>query len=214
MTVQMAQRPIPGAGRLPGALATGVVIGWFTAVFLMARAGVFQQRSPLPLTYLQLAIFVPMLLFWLGYGTIRPFRDYILSLDLLFLISLQCWRVLGGAILVMWGYGLLPGGFALPMSILDMSVGVIAVYAVYALATNQPNWQATVWRMNIWGFIDFFITIGLALFGIALAFDPPAPGGVQATLVQLPLSLFPSFAIPFFSCVHFAVFAKLWQLRD
>ncbi len=68
--------------------------------------------------------------------------------------------------------------------------------------------------MNVLGFLDFLFIIALAMFAfVSLPFDPPAPGGIITTVAELPVSMFPSFAIPFFSCVHFAVLVQLRRFR-
>lgn len=202
-----------GVGRLPG---WGFYIGacaWFFGVMYLGWIELWQQPNGLPLSNLQLAIVLPMLAFGLAVALIPAFKRYIYSLDLLFLNGIQTWRVLGGAFLVVWGYGLLPGGFALPMAILDMSVGIIAVYVVYAMARQKAGWMRGTFWLNTWGFADFWVTITLVIVGRPLAIDPPAIGAYVATVAELPLSMFPSFAIPFFSCIHFAALMQWARLR-
>jgi hypothetical protein len=195
---------------IPGLPFWLLTLIWFTTILLIGERGVFQQATELPLTHLQLAIITPMAIFWALYGAIPAFRRYVLGIDFLFLNLIQTWRVLGGAILVMWGYGLVPGGFALPMSILDMSVGVLAVNVVLAIARGEAYWRVKAWTLNLWGSLDFLVTILLALFAYrALPIDPPLSVDLQASLSLPPLALFPAFAIPFFSCLHFCAIAQL-----
>lgn len=186
---------------------------WFAVVFTLGSKGFFRSPSPFFLSWLQTAIVTPMAVFWIMFGLFKGFRSYIAQLDLLFLTAVQCLRVLGLAVLIMWGYGLLPGGFAIPMSVLDASVGVIAVYVVWMMHHKKPGWKATAVVLHSWGFLDFIVTVTLALFAWrSLAIDPAVNADGYASLVKPPLSLFPSFAIPFFSCLHFAAWIKLAQL--
>lgn len=205
----------PKAGGAFGIFSVALCLVWFTTMLSLALRGVFTTPSPLFLSWLQIAILAPMALFWIMFASHRPFRRYIHNLDLVFLTALQCLRILGLAILVMWGYGLLPGKFAIPMSLLDASVGVLAVYVVWMMHHAAAGWRRWAIALHSWGFLDFFVTIALATFAMApLPFDPaPAPGG-YVPLTQPPLSLFPSFAIPFFSCVHFAAWIQLRRSKS
>ncbi|WP_394693591.1 hypothetical protein [Hyphobacterium sp.] len=197
-------------GTLPGPLTLMFVAVWFGAMLWLGLAGVFATPNGLPVSNLQLAIVIPMVLFWTLFAFAPPFRRYVLGLDFLFLNLMQTWRMMGGAIFVLWGYGLVPGGFAVPMSVLDMSVGILAVYVVIVIVRRSSMWRVKAWVLNLWGFADFWITIALALFAfIPLSFDPAFVNTPQATLVHPPLSIFPSFAIPFFSCLHFCAIAQL-----
>ncbi|MDJ0710630.1 MAG: hypothetical protein QNJ14_09580 [Woeseiaceae bacterium] len=194
------------------ALCWTIPIAWLAGVIALGKTNFFFGPSPLPVSRLQTAIILPMLLFWLFYFRVARFRHFVLSLDLTVVNALQCWRVAGIAILLVWAFGLLPGGFAVPMSILDASVGVLAILTVSWTIDRQPGWRGRVLAINVWGFLDFFITIALALFAGSLAIDPPVAASGYADLRALPLCVFPGFAIPFFSCLHFVVFAQLYRL--
>lgn len=200
--------------KAPGIISIFAVGIWFTVVCALGASGAFTKASPYFLSWLQTSILAPMVLFWILYAFAPPFRRYIHSLDLIFLTALQCLRVLGLAIMVIWAYGLLPGAFAIPMSILDASVGLGAVYAVWMMAHKITPWRSLATALHSWGFIDFIVTIALAMFAMkSLPIDPPVALGGYATLTQTPLSLFPSFAIPFFSCAHFAALIQIARLR-
>ena len=199
-------------GKLPGPVTLMFVAVWFGAMLWLGLAGVFPRPNGLPISNLQLAIVIPMVLFWTLFGLAPPFRRFVLGLDFLFLNLMQTWRMTGVAMLIMWGYGLLPGGFGLPMSILDMSVGVLAVSVVIAIVRRSARWRIQAWLLNLWGFADFWITITLAIVAfVPLAIDPVTEAGIRAVPMQPPLSIFPSFVIPFFSCLHFCALAQLAQ---
>lgn len=199
-----------GQGNAFGLVSIAGFCAWFVVVFILARNGLFSTPSHYFLSWLQTAIIAPMATFWVAYFALRGFRSYINSLDLFFLTAVQTLRVLGLAILVMWGYGLLPGGFAIPMSILDASVGIIAVSVIYKMHYMKPGWKTSAIMLHIWGFLDFLVTITLALFAWkAFSIDPKTSADGYASLAGPPLSLFPAFAIPFFSCLHFAAWVRL-----
>jgi len=153
-----------------------------------------------------------MAAFWIAFGLCRSFQTYIEQLSLIFLTAAQVLRILGLTVLVLWGYGLVPGGFGIPMSVLDASVGVIAIYVVWLMYKRQSNWRTSAILLHSWGFLDFIVTISLAIFAwSSLSIDPPVAKGGYVSLALPPLSLFPSFAIPFFSCLHFAAWINLMK---
>ncbi|WP_420430747.1 hypothetical protein [Hyphobacterium sp.] len=84
------------------------------------------------------------------------------------------------------------------------------MFVVLAIARRTVGWRRQAWILNLWGFLDFWVTISLAILAYrALPIDPDTGAGIRASLVEAPLALFPAFAIPAFSCVHFSALAQL-----
>ncbi len=201
-------------GRLPGIKFYLITIIWFACVMHLSYQDIFKQKNGLPVSNLQLAIILPMIVFWIIYYLYKPFKKNILAIDFLFLNAIQLFRVLGLGILIVWGFGMLPGGFALPMSILDASVGILALFVIMDIYHEKKAWFQKAKWMNIWGFSDFFLTILLVFIGKPLSIDPEPMIFYEASILELPLSMFPGFAIGYFSCIHFMVFIHLSEIKS
>ena len=192
-----------------GAIALFIALG-----LAMAVAGVYVQPNALPLTNLQVHIAISLGLFWALYFAAPGFKHAVRNADLHALTAFQCFRVLGGAVLFLWGYGLIPGGFALPMSVLDMSVGVMAFFGLRKLWTGAPSTKSFLRTLHVWSIADFLVTILLALFcWRALAIDPAMNPAGYAQLVRPPLVALPAIAIPIFSWASFAALVRIKHLE-
>jgi hypothetical protein len=186
---------------------------WFFVMAYLGSTGFFlTPRYVLGLSIVQQAIVFPMALFWAAFLFMRPIRCFVRSADLTFLVALQGIRILALSHLVSWGYGLMAGGFAIPVAIGNLAVCVLALSSVSAVAHQRGRWQARVYVLTGVGLLEFLMTIALAVFGFfsaSLAIDPlPAPGG-YISFATTPLSLFPTYAIPALTLVHFTTILAL-----
>ena len=99
--------------------------------------------------------------------------------------------------LVLMSFRLLPGTFAWPAGIGDIIVGAYAPFVVLAISRQTPGWRKHVVLLNVLGLLDFVGAIG---------------GGVLSRadiMVELPLSMIPTFAVPFWIVLHIISLIKL-----
>src|SRR5207253_2863913 len=117
--------------------------------------------------------------------------------------------VVGGMFLVLMSFGLLPGTFAWPAGIGDLIVGAYAPFVVLAISRRLPGWQRQVLVLNVLGLLDFVGAIG----GGVLSGRSPIGilrGEVTTDIMQaLPLSMIPTFAVPFWIVLHIISLVKL-----
>ncbi len=107
---------------------------------------------------------------------------------------MPAWRVVGGMFLVLVWFGRLPGTFAWPAGIGDLIVGVYAPFVVLAIAHRSRGWQRHVLALSGRSPIGFL------------------RGDVTTDVMQeLPLSMIPTFAVPFWIVLHLI---SLLQLRS
>jgi hypothetical protein len=136
-------------------------------------------------------------------------RTLSLSLDLRLLTAMQAWRVVGAMFLVLMSFGLLPGTFAWPAGIGDLIVGAYAPFVVLAISRRTPGWHTHVVLLNVLGLLDFVGAIG----GGVLSGRSPIGilrGDVTTDMMQeLPLSMIPTFAVPFWIVLHIISLIKL-----
>jgi hypothetical protein len=125
---------------------------------------------------------------------------------------MQAWRIIGAMFLVLMTFRLLPGTFAWPAGIGDMIVGAYAPFVVLAISCRTTNWPRHVVLLNILGLLDFVGAIG----GGVLAGNSPIGilrGDVATDIMQqLPLSMIPTFAVPFWIILHIVSLIKVRNL--
>lgn len=203
---------------MPGQLTFLVVAVWFFAMLVLGHSGVMAGAGRVgPLQPVQVAIVGPIAAFFALYIVSRAFRRFVAGLDLSFLVALQGCRVLALSHVNMWGYGLMAGGFAFPVGLANLGVGLFAIYLTPIVAQRKSGWRTMVAALSILGLVEFAMTVALAMLGFlgrALPIDPPVAPDGYADFRYPPLSLFPTFAIPFFSLVHFATLLRLCARRE
>ena len=179
-----------------------VVIAWAALVLVLSGFGVFALdpgKLPLPLLA---AVLVPPVLFLATYSLSSKVRAAALSLDLRLLTAMQAWRVIGGMFLVLLWLGLLPGTFAWPAGVGDLIVGAYAPFVAVAVARQTPGWRKQVVLLNVLGLLDFVGAVG----GGVMSGSSPLGilrGDVTADIMQrLPLSIIPTFGVPFWIILH------------
>jgi hypothetical protein len=187
-----------------------IVLVWAALILFLNTQGVFStspDRPPLPLL---IAVLAPPLLFSLAYASSSRVRMTADSLDVELLTAIQAWRLIGAMFLVLMSLHILPGTFAWPAGVGDIIVGAYAPYVVVAIGHRAANWRRHAMLLNILGLIDFVGAIG----GGVLSGRSPIGilrGDVSTDIMQtLPLSLIPTFAVPFWIVLHII---SLIQLR-
>ncbi|MCI0630100.1 MAG: hypothetical protein L0Y44_05535 [Phycisphaerales bacterium] len=186
-----------------------VVIAWAGLVLVLSALGVFAmdpKKPPLPLLA---AVVVPPVLFLVAHALSSKVRAVALSLDLRLLTAMQAWRVIGGMFLVLMWLGLLPGTFAWPAGVGDLIVGAYAPFVAVAVARQTPGWRRQVVLLNVLGLLDFVGAIG----GGVMSGSSPIGifrGDVTADIMQqLPLSIIPTFGVPFWIVLHIISLMKV-----
>ena len=126
------------------------------------------------------------------------------------LVGIQAYRVVGAMFLVLWGMGRLPGVFALPAGIGDVTVGVLAVVIAARLGAGRPSARAAVFGWNIFGLLDFVVALATGFL--------TSPGPLQLLSLDrpnllataYPLAMIPTFLVPLSIILHGI---SLWKLH-
>jgi hypothetical protein len=91
-------------------------------------------------------------------------------------------------------------------------VGAYAPFVVLSISRRTSGWQKHVVLLNVLGLLDFIGAIG----GGVLSGDSPIGilrGDVTANVMQqLPLSMIPTFAVPFWIILHIVSLIKVRKL--
>lgn len=188
-------------------LTAWLVAAWFTFSLSASALHLFQADPNGPPLTLLLSVLVPITVFSLWYLRSKPFRDFTLSLNPKTLTLIHAWRLGPGfAFVVLYTYHVLPGAFALPAGWGDIAIGATALYAGTQLANPKHKGSFIVWQL-----------LGMTDFVVALASGPTArflspqdflAGITTSPLTMLPLSLIPTFGVPFLAILHIISIAQ------
>lgn len=186
-----------------------VIAAWAALSLVLNILGVFVTRPDRPPFTLLAAVIGPPVLFGIAYALSAYVRTLSLSVDLRLLTAMQAWRIIGVMFLVLMTMRLLPGTFAWPAGIGDLIVGAYAPFVVLVTSRRTPGWHKHVVLLNVLGLLDFVGAIG----GGVLSGNSPIGilrGEVTADIMQeLPLSLIPTFAVPFWIILHIVSLLKV-----
>ena len=179
-----------------------VLLLWLVLVLILGADDAF-SRGPgaVPLPILA-GVLTPILVFLLALWTVGPFRDFVMSIDLPVMAGIQAWRFAGLGFIALYAYGVLPGLFAWPAGLGDMTIGVTAPLVIYALR-RRPAFATSglFWIWNLFGMLDLVdaVTLGAlsAVLGIGISSEITTfPMG------KMPLVLIPVFLVPLFLMLH------------
>ena len=90
-------------------------------------------------------------------------------------------------------------------------MGAYAPFVAVAVARQTPGWRKQVVLLNVLGLLDFVGAIG----GGVMSGSSPIGilrGDVTADIMQqLPLSIIPTFGVPFWIVLHIISLMKIWN---
>lgn len=191
-----------------GRFTAGLIAVWFLSALVGSTFHVFStppDKPPLPLL---LAVLIPITVFYVWYRSSRSFKAYVLSLSPQTLTIIHAWRIAGFVFLVLYTYGILPGVFALPAGWGDITIGATALLVATKLSTPRYKKSFIAWQLL--GITDLVVAIGLGAAGRFI--EPQEFAGVAgittSPMTVLPLSLIPTFAVPFLLILHIICIAQ------
>jgi hypothetical protein len=186
-----------------------VTVVWLAVATAAGVAGVFERQVGEPPLKLAVAVGLPVGGVAVALVTSPRFRAWAETLDLGLLVNLQAWRVLGFAFLAAYAQGVLPGAFAWPAGLGDLAVGLAAPFVAVHVA-HRARSARTVFRCwTAFGILDFVVALALGVATNIGARGVLPDGSLsQAPIYDLPLSLIPTFAVPFLLVVHLLSLAR------
>ncbi|HEY6376871.1 MAG TPA: hypothetical protein VIX90_15225 [Edaphobacter sp.] len=189
-----------------GRLTVGLIAAWFVLSLMASAFHMFSTSPDKPPLPLLIAVVVPITVFWVWYRTSTSFKAYVLSLNPRTLTIIHSWRIAGFVFLVLYTYGILPGVFALPAGWGDIAIGATALLVGMRLSNPRHKRSFIAWQLL--GVTDLVAAITL---GAAARFIEPQAGlnGITTSpMTVLPLSLIPTFAVPFLLILHMICIAQ------
>ena len=215
----MATTVLPRPAESQPAGFSGIALGitvvlalWLVLVASLGARGAFVGPPGEPPFPIAIGVGAPLLLFFAALRLSRPFRDFVLSLDLRFIAGIQAWRWAGLGFLSLYAHNVLPAVFALPAGLGDMAVGFAAPWMILGLL-RRPAFatSAAFIRWNVLGILDLVVAVSIGALSATLATG--APGEVStAPMATLPLLLIPAFLVPLFLMLHTAALMQSRQM--
>ncbi len=204
--VDRSKAASPGIGPFVAAFFAG----WLGLVLVLGARGAFVAPQGAPPLALLVSLVAPLSLFLVGYWTIRPLREFVLSADLRVVVGIQAWRWAGFGFLTLYTYRVLPGIFAWPAGLGDMAIGVTAPMVLASLL-RRPGFGAgkrfVAWNLS--GILDLIVAVSMG--ALVPLFAPNLLGTVStAPMTRLPLVLIPTYLVPTFLMLHMTA---LFQAR-
>ena len=182
-------RALPGARarQLRWIIGSAVVAAaWLVGVFLLGGAGFFRNDALPP--RIPMALVGTLLL---GYLLLlsSTFRRIIAAVPQHWLIGIQAYRIFGDVFLLRYFTGQLPGLFALPAGIGDVTTGLLAAFVAYAWYSGKPYARSAAIAVNLFGMADLVnaVTMGVLTGGAGFVF---------------PIILIPAYAVPRAFLIH------------
>ena len=180
---------------------------WLAIIWSGAVNGVFRPGNNTP-PLIPFAIFLPVIVGVPILLRSKRIGDVLGAMPASWLIGLQVYRVFGSIFLVGWARGAIPGIFALPAGIGDVTTGLLALPVAYYLASRNGDAVRGAIAWNIFGLVDFTIAVGIGL--------TITPGPLQLIVPSIPntgVGLYPTVLIPAFA-VPSSILLHVLSLRQ
>ena len=182
---------------------------WLAVIWSAAINGAFRPgNSTLPLV--PLAIFLPVVVGVPILLRSKRIGEVLDAMPTSWLVGLQVYRILGGIFLVGWARGVIPGLFALPAGIGDVTTGLLALPVAYLLASRNGDALRSAIAWNVFGLVDFTVAVGIGLATAPGPFQRIVPSIPNTGVGLYPTVLIPAFAVPSSILLHVL---SLRQLR-
>ena len=187
-----------------------VLMLWFGLIMALSMNGVFiSEPGQAPMNML-LSFAASLGIFTLCYRKFAGFRQYVLALDMRFLILLHSWRMLGLGFVMLYTQDSLPALFAFVAGFGDALTAIVATILAYTLFIRPASVsKKTVWRWNAFGLLDFVLAISIGILtraGAPLVLD----NGISSDLMTVfPFAMIPGFLVQVFTLTHLIIFLQL-----
>jgi len=187
-----------------------VLIAWFSLITILGFNQFFVPLQGETPANILLSIITSLGLFALLYLNYRPFREYVLALDMRLLIMLHSWRMLGLGFIMLYMLDNLPPLFAFLAGLGDALAAIAAVFIAYQLFTSHNGvYRKNILRWNTFGLVDFIVAVSI---GILTQTDAPlyAESGISSDImVSFPFVIIPGFLVQLLTITHIIIYLQL-----
>jgi hypothetical protein len=159
-----------------------------------------------------LALLAPLLLGGLAYARSARFQRLLLDIDLRWLIGVQRWRVVGAVFLLRYAQHELPASFTTPAGIGDVLVGLTAPFIALLAASGTSTARQVVIGWCVLGIVDLVVAVTMGVLNAPGTFGLLTGEVTTAPMLELPLSLIPTFFVPLSILLHAIVLRRATEI--
>jgi hypothetical protein len=188
------------------------VAAWFLAALGASLPGLLQTGPSSPPIPIGLALLVPLLLGGLAYARSARFQRLLLDIDLRWLIGVQRWRVVGAVFLLLYARHELPASFTTPAGIGDVLVGLTAPFIALLAASGTSTARQIVIGWCVLGIVDLVVAVTMGVLNAPGTFGLLTGEVTTAPMLELPLSLIPTFFVPLSILLHAIVLRRATEI--
>lgn len=193
---------------VPWSAVAAILITWVSTVWTLSASGALVSAANGGVSTAGIHILLPIVLIAAGaFYFITRSKTLTAALDaspLWWLLAFQGYRITGFIFLRLWANGFLPGYFALPAGIGDMTTAVFAIAAAIALRRVSSQTRRLAYAVNIFGLADLILAVSMGMLTAAKSATGMSP------ILVYPLSIVPTFGVPLAVILHLL---SLWQLN-
>ncbi len=186
--------------------------GWFLTALGVSLFGLLRTGPSSPPIPIALALLAPLLLAGIAYVRSPRFRRLLFRVDLRWLIGVQLWRVAGEVFLLGYARNELPASFAVPAGAGDILVGLAAPFIAILAASGTSAARRMVIVWCVVGLADLVVAVTMGVLNAPGTFGLLAGEVTTAPLLELPLSLIPTFFVPLSVLLHLIVLRRSHEI--
>jgi hypothetical protein len=185
-----------------------LLVIWLLAALSLSWIGIYRgARIPT----IQYGVLIPIVagiaLFW-RWDTLKRALE---AVPLQWIVTVQVYRALGVTFLVLYAAGHLPGQFAWPAGVGDITVGLLAPVVGLAHARGSRGAAGYVRAWNLFGISDLVVALTMGMLTSPSPLQRFAFSAPNELIAAFPLAMIPVFMVPLSILLHLAVLKKLRQ---
>jgi hypothetical protein len=184
-----------------------VLFGWLGLALFLGGQGIFRSAVNQQVPPIALAMGIPILVGAFFIRASKQVREIIEAVPQSQLVAFQFYRVLGVTFLALYAVGQLPGIFALPAGLGDVTVGLMALTVGARAARSENDQLVSLW--NWLGISDLVIAVATGFLSAPSRFQIFSLDAPNFLIGSFPLVMIPIFAVPLSIVLHLASLSKI-----
>ena len=191
-------------------ITAGIIVVWFSLVISLGLSNAYiTLPNQAPITLIA-SFFIIYLVFTIAYLGFPAIKEYLLGLDMRFLIMLNSWRMIGIGFIMLNMFGHLPTLFAYLAGVGDALTAMAAVFLAFNMMKRKEGIsKRAILRWNTFGLIDFILAVSIGLLTRTDALLMQSNGINSDMMIAFPMVIIPGFLVQLLSLTHIIIYLQL-----